>query len=298
VIEEFMIAANVAAAEALEARRAPCMYRIHPPPDGAKLEALRGFLESFGLSLPRGQMTRAAQFAEILARAGDTGSADVIHESILRAQSQAAYSPGNLGHFGLALRRYAHFTSPIRRYADLMVHRSLIGAWQLGPGGTGRDAGEMFEETGDHISATERKAQAAEREALDRYLALYLSERMGARMAGRITGVTRFGLFVRLKGLGADGLVPMGLLGRERFRHDEAHHCLEGQSSGTVYGMGDDVEVEIREADPVTGGLVLAITRHRPLERTGRGRDRGGRGRPHQAPRRGPGRHGGARRRG
>ena len=269
LIEEFMITANVAAAEALEAKRAPCMYRVHPPPDGAKLEALRGFLETFGLSLPRGQVTRAAQFADILARAGEGASGDVIHESILRSQSQALYSPRNLGHFGLALRRYAHFTSPIRRYADLMVHRSLIGAWQLGPGGTGRDAGDGFDEAGEHISATERKAQSAEREAMDRYLALYLSERTGARMKGRITGVTRFGLFVRLKGLGADGLVPMGLLGRERFRHDERRHCLEGQSSGIVFSMGDEVEVEIREADAVTGGLVLAITRHHPLERPG-----------------------------
>jgi ribonuclease R len=268
LIEEFMIAANVAAAEALEAKHAPCMYRVHPPPDAAKLEALRDFLETFGLSLPRGQVTRAGQFADILSRAAAGPSSDVIHEAILRAQSQAAYGPRNFGHFGLALRRYAHFTSPIRRYADLMVHRALIAAWQLGPGGTGRDADIDYDEAGLHISTTERKAQAAEREAVDRYMALYLSERTGTRMKGRITGVTRFGLFVRLKGLGADGLVPMGLLGDERFRHDERHHCIEGQVSGRTFSLGDDVEVEIREASPLTGGLILAITRHWPLARS------------------------------
>ncbi|MGE3780702.1 MAG: RNB domain-containing ribonuclease, partial [Pirellulaceae bacterium] len=268
LIEEFMIAANVAAAEALEAKHAPCMYRVHPPPDAAKLEALRDFLDTFGLSLPRGQVTRAGQFADILSRAAAGPSADVIHEAILRAQSQAAYGPRNFGHFGLALRRYAHFTSPIRRYADLMVHRSLIAAWQLGPGGTGRDTEIDFDETGLHISTTERKAQAAEREAVDRYMALYLSERTGMRMKGRITGVTRFGLFVRLKGLGADGLVPMGLLGDERFHHDEGRHCIEGQASGRIFSLGDEVEVDIREASPLTGGLVLAITRHWPLARS------------------------------
>ena len=294
LIEEFMIAANVAAAEMLEERRAPCMYRVHPPPDGAKLEALRDFLTSFDLSLPRGQVTRAAQFADILTRASEGPSAEVIHEAILRSQSQAMYSPANLGHFGLALRRYAHFTSPIRRYADLMVHRGLIAAAQLGPGGVGRDSAIDFDATALHISATERKAQAAEREAMDRYLALYLSERTGTRMKGRITGVTRFGLFVRLKGLGADGLVPMGLLGDERFHHDEGRHCIEGQRTGIRFFLGDDVEVEIREASPLTGGLVLAITRHFPLERAEGGpRPRGGRSKSGPG-RSGPGKPGGS----
>jgi ribonuclease R len=296
LIEEFMIAANVAAAEALEAKRAPCMYRVHPPPDAAKLEALRDFLDTFGLSLPRGQVTRAGQFADILSRASAGPSADVIHEAILRAQSQAAYGPRNFGHFGLALRRYAHFTSPIRRYADLMVHRALIAAWQLGPGGTGRDADVDYDEVGLHISATERKAQAAEREAVDRYMALYLSERTGTRMKGRITGVTRFGLFVRLKGLGADGLVPMGLLGDERFRHDERRHCIEGQVSGRTFSLGDEVEVDIREATPLTGGLVLAITRHWPLARPAQGNGRADRGGSRRRPAVRAGQHGKRRR--
>jgi ribonuclease R len=267
LIEEFMIAANVAAAEALEAKRAPCMYRVHPTPDPAKLEALRDFLDTFGLTLPRGQVTRAGQLSDILARAAENPSAPVIHEAVLRSQSQAAYGPRNFGHFGLALRSYAHFTSPIRRYADLLVHRALIGAYGLGPGGTGAEAGGTYDELGLHISDTERRASGAEREAISRYLALYLSERTGTRMPGRITGVTRFGLFVRLEGLGADGLVPMRLLGAERFHHDERNHCLEGASSGLIYTLGDDVEVEIAEANALTGGLTLTLTGHTPLAR-------------------------------
>ena len=277
LIEEFMIAANVAAAEALEARRAPCMYRVHPTPDAGKLEALRDFLDTFGLSLPRGQVTRAAAFAPILARASEGASAEVIHEAILRSQSQAFYGTKNAGHFGLALRRYAHFTSPIRRYADLVVHRALIGAYDLGAGGIGRDAAPETEALSDSLSAAERRAVSAEREAMDRYMALYLSERTGTHMKGRITGVTRFGLFVRLAGLGADGLVPIGSLGDERFHHDERHHCLEGGRSGKGYTLGDDVEVEIREADAVTGSLTLTVTHHWPLKRAKRA---GGRPRP------------------
>ncbi len=270
LIEDFMIAANVAAAEALEAKRAPCMYRVHPTPDAAKLEALRDVLDTFGLNLPRGQVTRAAAFAPLLTRASKDASAEVIHEAILRSQSQAFYGTKNAGHFGLALRRYAHFTSPIRRYADLLVHRALIGAYDLGPGGIGREAAAEMESLGENLSAAERRAVSAEREAMDRYMALYLSERTGTRMKGRITGVTRFGLFVRLQGLGADGLVPMGLLGDERFHHDERRHCLDGARSGRSYTLGDDVEVEIRDADAITGSLTLAITRHWPLKRAKR----------------------------
>ncbi len=267
LIEDFMITANVAAAETLERRRAPCMYRVHEPPGPDKLTDLRNFLETFGLALPAG-ITRAGDFARVLERTAGSPSADIVHEAILRAQSQAAYSPRNLGHFGLALRRYAHFTSPIRRYADLLVHRGLITTLSLGPGGLppDEDQAAAFDEAGVHISDTERRAQRAEREAMDRYLALYLQERTGQRFQGRITGVTRFGLFVRLGDFGADGLVPASLLGEERWRHDPRHHCLEGMASGTIYTLGDGVEVEIREANPVTGGLVLTLTAHHPAK--------------------------------
>jgi ribonuclease R len=268
LVEEFMITANVAAAETLEKHRAPCMYRVHEAPDPAKLDGMRDFLKTFGLSLPPGPVVRARELAHILEKSAKQPAAEIIHEAILRCQSQAAYSPANRGHFGLALRRYAHFTSPIRRYADLLVHRALIGALQLGEGGIGPGDGadSPWEEIGAHISDTERRAQRAERESKDRYLALYLEERVGAKFPGRVTGVTRFGLFIRLPEFGADGLVPVRHLGDERWHHDEHRHSLEGMASGTVYTLGDNVEVEILEANPVSGGLVLAITTHRPLE--------------------------------
>jgi ribonuclease R len=268
LIEEFMITANVAAAETLESRRMPCMYRVHEPPDPDKLTELRDFLSTFGLTLPAGNINRAKDFAQILTRSASSPSADIIHEAILRCQSQAAYSPGNRGHFGLALRRYAHFTSPIRRYSDLLVHRGLISGLGLGAGGFDAAALEKetgmvaFAETATHISDTERRAQRAERETVDRYLALYLHERTGQRFPGRITGVTRFGLFVRLAEFGADGLAPASQLGEERWMHDPKRHCLEGMGSGTVYTLGDSVVVAVREANPVTGGLILEVVSH------------------------------------
>lgn len=292
LIEDFMITANVAAAETLERHRVPCMYRVHDAPDPDKLTELRNFLETFGLNLPAGGVARAKDFARVLERSADNPSAAIIHEAILRCQSQAAYSPRNLGHFGLALRRYAHFTSPIRRYSDLLVHRGIVTALKLGAGGLDPEEAETaFPETGAHISDTERRAQRAEREAMDRYLALYLQERIGQRFSGRITGVTRFGLFVRLGAFGADGLVPASILGDERWRHDARHHCLEGMSSGTVYTLGDGVEAEIREANPVTGGLVLSILTHQPAK--GR-KPRSARRKPRarSGSRRGPGRKG------
>ena len=198
LIEEFMITANVAAAEALEKQRFPCMYRVHDRPDEAKVEALRQYLDTLGISLARGQVLKAATFARILDRAKEEPFVAEVNEMVLRTQSQAVYSPDNIGHFGLALRHYAHFTSPIRRYADLMVHRALIGAIGLGEGGIDRGAGEIFTRAGDHISATERRAVACERNAMERYLTLFLADKVGARFAGRIGGVTRFGLFVEI----------------------------------------------------------------------------------------------------
>jgi len=272
LIEEFMITANVAAAEALEAKRAPCMYRVHEPPDVMKLDGLREFLKTFGLSLPRGQSLQAKQFSDLLIRASRDPSAEVIHESILRCQSQAAYSPRNVGHFGLALKRYAHFTSPIRRYADVLVHRALIGSLGLGPGGLRPRDDARFEDIAVHISDTERRAQAAEREAKERYMVLYLEDRIGAHFKGRITGVTRFGLFVRLSGIGAEGIVPASLLGDERFHHDTRRHVLEGGSSRHAFTLGDDIEVRLHEADPVTGSLVFTVARHEETRKAGMGR--------------------------
>ncbi|MBX6322852.1 MAG: ribonuclease R, partial [Rhodospirillaceae bacterium] len=259
LIEEFMIAANVAAAEALEHKRAPAMYRIHDAPDPAKVEALREFLDSLGLRLARGQVIKPALFTRILDRAARTPYAAMVNELVLRTQAQAAYSPENIGHFGLALRRYCHFTSPIRRYADLLVHRSLIGAYGLGPDGLTPDQAAALAEIGAAISATERRAMAAERDAVDRYTAAHLADKVGTIFGARVSGVTRFGLFVRLDESGADGLMPIGTLPADFYRHEEHRHALVGQRWGRVYALGEPVQVRLVEAHPVTGSLLFHL---------------------------------------
>ncbi|HEU0072290.1 MAG TPA: ribonuclease R [Alphaproteobacteria bacterium] len=271
LIEEFMIAANVAAAETLEKAGWPCMYRVHDVPDEAKVEALRDFLSSFDIQLARGEGLRSRHFADILKKVEGTPEARLISETMLRGQSQAIYSPENLGHFGLALRRYAHFTSPIRRYADLLVHRSLIGALKLGDGALERSSGAKFVEWGEHISQTERRAMLAERDAMDRYMALYMKDRVGARFAAHIAGVTRFGLFVALDETGAQGLVPIRSLGQDYFDHDEGRHCLTGRSTGEVFSLGDAASVTLVDADALTGSLLFRIEEHEPTRRAAPG---------------------------
>jgi ribonuclease R len=259
LIEEFMIAANVAAAETLEQRRQPCMYRVHDAPDPAKAEALREFLETIDLPLARGQALRPKMFTDLLVRAARTPFAEMVNELVLRSQAQALYSPRNIGHFGLALTRYAHFTSPIRRYADLLVHRALISGLGLGAAGLDSGAEERFEEAGAHISATERRAAQAERDAVDRYTAAYLSARVGDIFTGRVSGVTRFGLFVTLFETGADGLVPIGTLGSDYYEHDEKRHALVGRRSGETFRLGERIAVRLIEAEPATGGVLLEV---------------------------------------
>jgi ribonuclease R len=259
VIEEFMIAANVAAAETLERRRRPCMYRIHDAPDPAKIEVLRQVLDGLGYRLAKGQVIKPHHFVGILAWAAARPEAPLINQLVLRSQARACYGPQNIGHFGLALRRYAHFTSPIRRYADLLVHRALIDALGLGPGGLPAGQEAQFGDAGEHISGTERRAVAAERDAIDRYMAAYLADRVGADFAGRINGVTRFGLFVTLDETGADGLVPMRSLPNDTYDHDATRHCLVGRATGRSYALGAAVHVRLTEANPVSGGLVLTL---------------------------------------
>jgi ribonuclease R len=259
LIEEFMIAANVAAAETLERLRQPCMYRVHDAPDPAKIEALREFVATLGLSLARGQVLRPKMFTRLLERASETPYALMVHELVLRSQSQAVYSPDNIGHFGLALARYCHFTSPIRRYSDLLVHRALIGGCKMGDGGLPAEAGERFTAIGEHISATERRAAAAERDAVDRFVAAFLAERIGEILPGRVTGVTRFGLFVRLDETGADGLVPIASLPNDFYDHDESRHALVGRRWGAVYRLGETVMVRLVQAEALTGGLLLEL---------------------------------------
>lgn len=259
LVEEFMILANVAAAETLERRRTPCMYRVHeePPPD--KLEALREFLGSLDMTLARAQVTKPALFNAILARTAGTPHAPLVNDVVLRTQTQAYYGPDNLGHFGLALPRYAHFTSPIRRYSDVLVHRGLIRALKLGDDGLTDEEMACFADTGEHISKTERRAMAAERDSTDRYMAAYLARRVGDVFAGRISGVTRFGLFVTLEPDGGDGLIPVSTLIGDYYAHDERRHALVGRRFGHIYRLGDRVEVRLVEADRFTGGLKLEL---------------------------------------
>jgi ribonuclease R len=270
LIEEFMIAANVAAAEELERHSAPCLYRIHDRPSDAKLESLRQVLASFDLSLPPAGLLKARHFSALLARMRDRPEERLIHEVVLRGQSQAAYSPDNIGHFGLALPRYAHFTSPIRRYADLVVHRALIAALRLGRDGLTAAETARLPETAEHISETERRAAAAERDAVDRFLAAYLEARIGATFAARISGVARFGLFVSLEETGASGLVPLGFLPDDRWVHDETRQRLCGARSRFEYHLGQAVEATLVEASGTTGGLIFRLAPPPGAARRGR----------------------------
>jgi ribonuclease R len=259
LIEELMIAANVAAAETLHKTKLPAMRRIHEPPDAESLEALRQSLQSFGLNLARGAVVRPSVFAGILKKAAGTDYAELVSDLVLRSQMQAYYGPADSGHFGLALRRYCHFTSPIRRYSDILVHRALIDACKLGKDGLGDADIDRFDHIAEHISATERKAAQAERNAMDRYTTAFLAEKIGAQFAARITGVTRYGLFVRLHETGADGLVPMRALPDDWYEHDEVRHCLVGRSTGLTYTLGEPVTVELMDADIATGSMSFTI---------------------------------------
>jgi len=255
LIEEFMIQANVAAAETLEARKTPLVYRVHEPPSKEKLKSLRDFLDTLELKLPAGNALKPGHFNQVLAHAKALPVPDLVNEVVLRSQAQATYAPENAGHFGLNLLRYAHFTSPIRRYADLIVHRALIRACRLGAGGLADSEVPRLKDIAEQISQAERRAMAAERETADRLIAAYLADRIGAEFDARISGVVKFGLFVRLKETGADGFVPASTLGREFYAHVETAHALVGQSSGLAFRLGDDVRVRLVEAIPTAGAL-------------------------------------------
>lgn len=259
LIEEFMILANVAAAMTLESQKAPCAWRIHDAPAADRIASAAEFLDTFGLSLPKGQRVTPGQLNLILEKARTHPYSHLVSEVILRSQAQAHYSPENIGHFGLALKKYAHFTSPIRRYADLIVHRSLVRALGLGAGGLDEGEAARIEEICMQISDTERVSMAAERNATDRFTAAYLSTRVGAEFSGRIQGVTRFGLFVALDETGADGLVPIRSLPDDFYIHDEKRHALIGRRSRRVYRLGATVRVRLREADGLTGGTIFEI---------------------------------------
>jgi ribonuclease R len=285
LIEEFMIQANVCAAETLERRKSPVVYRVHDAPSADKLDSLGDFLATLDMPWTRGEAPRTSRFNQLLRKTRDGPHGDIVNEVVLRTQMQANYSVENIGHFGLNLDRYAHFTSPIRRYADLLVHRALISALGMGDDGLSPADTARLAETAQHLGMTERRAMAAERDATDRYVAAYLAEHVGATFAGTITGVTRFGLFVRLTDTGADGLIPIATLGAEYFLHDEKQHRLVGERSGVFWSLGATVEVKLREANAVTGGILLEVVSepappgprdrpkpHRQPFRRGRGR--------------------------
>ena len=264
LIEEFMVLANVCAAEELERRRQPCMYRVHAPPSEEKLQNLRDFLRQFDISLAPGNQIHPRDLDHILKMVAGTEHAPVVNEVMLRSQSQAAYAPENIGHFGLGLSRYAHFTSPIRRYADLLVHRALIRGLNLGAGGLGEEEALRFEDTAEHITATERRAQLAERDAVDRYLAAFMVDKVGKIFAARISGVTRFGLFVTVADSGASGIVPTSSLPDDFWMHDERTQTLSGRRTRLIFRLAQEVEVRLSEASPVTGGLVFHILQGDP----------------------------------
>lgn len=295
LIEEMMIQANVCAAETLEKTRTPLIYRVHDAPSQEKIFNLADFLHTIGKPWNKGESPNTKRFNKLLDETRDGPHAEVVNEVVLRTQMQAIYSPDNVGHFGLHLDRYAHFTSPIRRYSDLIVHRGLIRGLNLGSDGlTDREIAELGG-IAEHVTETERRSMAAERDAMDRYIAAFLEDHVGATFSGRITGVTRFGLFIRLDETGADGLVPVSSLGNEYFTHDDRAHALIGERTGQRYTLGRRVEVRLAEATPVTGGLVLEMLSdpeprdpNAPAPRYGI-RGRGGDG----PPKRGKGRPGG-----
>ena len=280
LVEDYMIAANVAAAKALEKKKAPVMYRVHEAPGREKLVALKDYLATFDLEFALGQVIRPAIFNRIIERIGpDHDARPEIMEQVLRTQMQARYAPDPLGHFGLALPSYAHFTSPIRRYADLLVHRALVGDLP-------KDDAEQFTEIGEHISMLERRAMEAERETIDRYVAAFLADKVGQILRCRITGVQPFGFFATVEDLGGDGLVPAAILGNEYFRYDEAARALVGEETSETYRVGQHLELKLAEANPASGALRFELPEGKfaGAPRIGQRRDRvrGGpkRGRP------------------
>lgn len=269
VVEDFMIAANVAAAKALESRKAPVVYRIHEPPSREKLVALKDYLATFERKLALGQVITPGLFNRMLKDVTDEAEKALVMEAVLRSQTQAYYGPRNAGHFGLALGSYAHFTSPIRRYSDLLIHRALVDAFQLEqpapaddiPPASGlsvRDCSDLTQ-ISEAISVAERRAMAAERETIDRYVAAWLSARVGEVFATRITGVRSFGFFATIIGLGGDGLVPVSTLGREYFGYDEKAQVLVGTESGKQYAIGMTLDLRLAEANPLTGALKFEL---------------------------------------
>ena len=281
LIEEFMVLANVCAAETLIAKRQPLLFRVHEEPNPDKLDALREVVKGSGLTLAKGQVLKTAHLNRLLEQAEGTEQDELINLATLRSMTQAYYNAENFGHFGLALRDYAHFTSPIRRYSDLIVHRGLISAHGWGKDGLSDTDLERLDETAKQISDTERRSMLAERDTTDRYLAAFMSDRIGAELEGRISGIARFGVFVKLDETGADALVPIRSLGAEFFHYDAEDQTLMGSDSGRVISLGQRVTARLVEAAPISGGLIAEL-----VEIDGATMPRGPSRRPGKPPRR------------
>ncbi len=264
LIEEFMILANVAAAQQLEALRAPCIFRVHDAPDPAKIFIFRELVEGLCFSFPKSQAVTPQSFLHLLKAAHNTPHQALISQLTLRTQAQALYHPKNIGHFGLSLKKYSHFTSPIRRYSDIIVHRSLIAALKLGEDGLPNDTD--LGAIGEQTSSTERRASAAERTAIERYITVYLKDKVGETFSGRISGVTSFGLFITLEHSGADGLLPMNALRDDFYHFEERKHRLIGRRHRRVFTLGDPLEVVLKEVDTLTNSITLMPAESSPSQ--------------------------------
>ena len=286
LVEEFMIQANVAAAEQLEQKQVPCMYRIHEQPSLEKLEALRQFMESLDYKFAKGQVIKPKTFNNLIKSVEGTPHENVVGTIVLRTQMQAKYSPDNHGHFGLSLTRYAHFTSPIRRYADVLVHRALIKAGRLGNDGLSQFDEKNIFETAELISTSERNSMIAERSSTERYVAHYMSSKIDEEFEGKINGVLRAGLFISLSHTGGEGFIPISSLVGDYFHHDKDHQLLEGEHSGIIYQLGDSVNVRLKEANPISGGLIFEMIDEKLLKYSGRRSARKNSRRPRKSKRR------------
>jgi len=260
MIEEFMISANIASALALqEKNQSHIMYRVHDLPPKDKIESLNSALQEFDMKLPIDSAITPKHFSTIINKTKDTEHSTFISDIVLRCQSQAIYSPNNLGHFGLALKNYCHFTSPIRRYSDLLVHRALIDAYNLGNDGLKQEQKEKFEEVAENISNTERTAQKAERETMDKYLSLFMQDKVGSRFNAKISGVNNFAMFIKLIETGAEGIIFLKNIRGDFYIHDDKNHCIIGRKTKSRYRMGDLITVQLEQVSPIKGGLEFSL---------------------------------------
>ncbi len=248
LIEECMIAANVEAAKFLDKCRIPALYRVHAPPPESKYEDLLEFLREFHLKLPPAAQVQPKDFSALLKKIRDRADAGLIQSVLLRSQSLAVYSPRDSGHFGLALDAYAHFTSPIRRYPDLLVHRAIRYALARGkPGGYGYSDSEMAV-LGTHCSQNERRADEAERDVDERYKCAWMEKHVGSEFDGIVSGVTSFGLFIELTQSQVSGLVHITQLPNDYYQFDPIRHLLTGERRGLKFRLGDALRVQVLRA--------------------------------------------------